>query len=136
AAEAEVQEAMAQAQVILDDITLAVTLAYRSMLAARERIDLARPAVEQARENLRLRRGKYRNGNRTPADIRDAETTLTPAPPPLPPPRPPSRVYKPLPPWPRWEYAPGGPRGSLPPRDAPEPAPELPPPPRPVPKEP
>jgi len=76
-AQAEVQEAVANAQVILDNISLQVTLAYRGVVAAYRRIELSRPAVEEARENLRLVRNKYRNGNATPTDIVDAETTLT-----------------------------------------------------------
>jgi outer membrane protein len=76
-ASAEVTAAVADAQTILDGISLEVNLAYRSVVAARERIDLTRVAVEQARENLRLVRVKYRNGNATPTDIVDAETTLT-----------------------------------------------------------
>jgi len=54
-----------------------VNLAYRGVAASRERIDLTKVAVEQARENLRLVRVKYRNGNATPTDIVDAETALT-----------------------------------------------------------
>jgi outer membrane protein TolC len=77
AAEAEIQEATASAQAILDQISLEVALAWRSLEAARQRIELARPAVDEARENLRLVRVKYRNGNATPTDIVDAETTLT-----------------------------------------------------------
>jgi outer membrane protein TolC len=76
-ATAEVTAAVADAQTILDSISLEVNLAYRNVVAARERIDLTRVAVEQARENLRLVRVKYRNGDATPTDIVDAETTLT-----------------------------------------------------------
>jgi outer membrane protein TolC len=46
-------------------------------MAARERIDLARTAVVQAEENLRLIRTRYRNGNATPTDIVDSEAALT-----------------------------------------------------------
>jgi outer membrane protein TolC len=45
--------------------------------AARERIDLARPAVVQAAEDLRLVRVRYGNGNATPTDVVDAEAALT-----------------------------------------------------------
>lgn len=76
-ADGEILEAAANAQSILDNITLEVTLAYRSATAARRRIALAEPAVAEARENLRLVRDKYRNGNATPTDIVDAETALT-----------------------------------------------------------
>ena len=54
-----------------------MTLAFRTAGAARARIDLSRPAVAQAEENLRLTRNRYRNGNATPTDIVDAESALT-----------------------------------------------------------
>ncbi len=77
AAEADVQAALADAQTILDAISLQVNLAYRGVVSARERIDLARTAVVQAEENLRLLRVRYRNGNATPTDVVDSEAALT-----------------------------------------------------------
>jgi outer membrane protein TolC len=77
AAEADVEAAVAGAQGILDSISLEVNLAWHAVKAAGERIDLSRPAIAQAQENLRLLRVKYRNGNSTPTDLVDAETTLT-----------------------------------------------------------
>jgi outer membrane protein TolC len=77
AAEAEIEAAIADAQTILDAISLQVNVAYRGVVAARERIDLARTAVTQAQENLRLVRVRYRNGNATPTDIVDSEAALT-----------------------------------------------------------
>jgi outer membrane protein TolC len=77
AAEAEVAAAAAQAQTVLDGISLEVSLAYRGVLATRERIPLTETAVTQATENLRLVRVKYKNGNATPTDLVDAETALT-----------------------------------------------------------
>jgi outer membrane protein TolC len=77
AAEADIESAIADAQTILDAISLQVNLAYRAVVASRERIDLARTAVVQATENLRLVRIRYRNGNATPTDIVDAEAALT-----------------------------------------------------------
>src|SRR5215510_2908356 len=44
-AEADVEAAVADAQAILDAISLQVNLAYRGVVAARERIDLSRVAV-------------------------------------------------------------------------------------------
>ena len=76
-AEADVEGALADAQTILDAISLQVNLAYRGAVAASERIDLSRTAVVQAEENLRLIRVRYRNGNATPTDIVDSETALT-----------------------------------------------------------
>lgn len=79
AAEAEVRQASAQSQTMLDAITLEVTLAYRAVLAARDRVELSRPTIAEAEENLRLERVKYRNGDATPTDLVDAETALTQA---------------------------------------------------------
>ena len=77
AADADVEAAVADAQAILDVISLQVNLAYRGVVAARERIDLSRTAVVQATENLRLLEVRYRNGNATPTDIVDSEAALT-----------------------------------------------------------
>ena len=77
AAEAEVTAATADAQVILDAISLEVDQAYRSELAAGQRVQLSRPTVTQAQENLRLVRVRYRNGDATPTDIADAQAALT-----------------------------------------------------------
>jgi len=76
-AEADIEAAVADAQTILDAISLQVNLAYRGVVAANERIDLSRTAVTQAQENLRLVRVRYRNGNATPTDIVDGEAALT-----------------------------------------------------------
>lgn len=77
AAEAEVSAALADAQVILDGVSLDVTQAFQAEVAASQRLELSRTAVVEAQENFRLVRVKYRNGNATPTDIVDSETTLT-----------------------------------------------------------
>jgi len=135
AAEADIHEAVANAQSILDGVTLEVTLAYRSAVTAQKRIDHLRPAVTEAQENLRLVRQKYRNGNATPTDIVDAETALTDAQQRLT-----SATYEFLAALVRLDYALGSPQGHL--LGAPD-GPELGPstaeetllPPRPAPKE-
>lgn len=76
-ADSEIEAAIAEAQAILDAISLQVNLAYRGVVATRERIDLARTAVAQAEENLRLVRVRYRNGTATPTDVVDGEAALT-----------------------------------------------------------
>jgi outer membrane protein TolC len=76
-AEAEIEAALADAQSVLDAISLQVNVAYRGVVASRERIDLARTAIVQADENLRLLRVRYLNGNATPTDIVDSESALT-----------------------------------------------------------
>ncbi len=77
AADAEIREAIANAESVVDNVTLEVTLAYRSVTTAQKRIGYLRPAITEAREFLRLVRNRYRNGNATPTDIVDAETALT-----------------------------------------------------------
>src|SRR5271157_2399428 len=76
-ADADVEAAVADAQAILNLISLQVNLAYRGVVASRERIDLARTAVVQATESLRLLEVRYRNGDATPTDIVDSEAALT-----------------------------------------------------------
>ena len=51
AAEAEIEAALAEAQTILEAISLQVNLTYRGVITARDRIDLARNAVAQARDS-------------------------------------------------------------------------------------
>ena len=76
-AKADVEAALADALTIQDAVSLEVNLAYRGVVAANERIDLSRPAVVQAQENLRLMQVRYRNGDATPTDIVDSEAALT-----------------------------------------------------------
>jgi outer membrane protein TolC len=77
AADAEIEAARADAQTILDTISLQVNLAYRGVVAAQERVGLARPAVEQSAEALRIVRQRYRAGTATPTDVIEAETAAT-----------------------------------------------------------
>lgn len=74
--EAQVAAAMAGLQVILDNVSLQVSVAYRAIDTDRQRIQLAETSVVQARENLRLIVVRYQNGNATPTDIVDAQTAL------------------------------------------------------------
>jgi outer membrane protein len=76
-AEADIEAGLADAQTILDAISLDVNLAYRGLVATGELIALSRTAVVQAEENLRLERIRYRNGDATPTDIVDGEAALT-----------------------------------------------------------
>jgi outer membrane protein len=76
-ADADIKQAAADAQGILNDISLEVTVAHRGVVSAQERVELARPAVEQSREALRIVRRRYRNGTATPTDVINAETART-----------------------------------------------------------
>ena len=77
AANADVEGALADAQDILNLISLQVNVAYRNFVASHQRIALSRTAVVQATEYLRLLEIRYRNGDATPTDIVDAQATLT-----------------------------------------------------------
>jgi outer membrane protein TolC len=76
-AEADIEAAIADAQAILDAISLQVNLAYRGVVSAQQRVELARPAVEQSAEALRIVRQRYRAGTATPTDVIEAEAAAT-----------------------------------------------------------
>src|SRR5262249_47722217 len=76
-ANASVRKSAAQAQLVCDTIAFEVNESYRDIDAARQALTLARPAIAQARENLRLVTTKYETGDVTPTDIVDAENSLT-----------------------------------------------------------
>ena len=76
-AQANVAAASAGLQVILDNISNQVNLAFQAIATNWQRIRLGEIAVAQARENLRLTVVKYNNSNATPTDLVDAQTALT-----------------------------------------------------------
>jgi outer membrane protein len=76
-ANAALRAAGAQAEVVCDTIAFEVNEAYRDVEAAHKSIELARPAVTQASENLRLVTLRFERGNATPTDTVDAQTSLT-----------------------------------------------------------
>ena len=76
-ADSRVRDALAQAEEVADTIAFQVNKAYREVVAARKGIERSRPAVEDARENYRLVRARYRAGDATASDIVEAEATLT-----------------------------------------------------------
>jgi len=77
AADADIEAALANTKTILDAISLQVNLAYRGVVANQEQVELARPAVEQSIEALRIVWQRYRAGTATPTDVIDAETAAT-----------------------------------------------------------
>jgi outer membrane protein TolC len=77
AAEADISQASAEAQGVLNDVSLEVTVAHRGVVSAQARVELSRPAVEQSAEALRIVRGRYRSGTATPTDVIEAETAST-----------------------------------------------------------
>ena len=76
-AEAQVRQAMAQAESIADQIAFQVNEAYRVAVTAWVGIADAHPAVDQARENYRLVQLRLREGAATPTEIADAQAALT-----------------------------------------------------------
>jgi len=77
AAGARTDAAVAQAQLVADTIAYEVNQAYYAVDDTRQRIVLARTAIAQAQENLRLVVNKYKAGDATPTDVVDAETAST-----------------------------------------------------------
>jgi outer membrane protein len=76
-ADSQVRQAMAQAESITDNIAFQVNEAYRGAVTAWVGIDDARPAVDQASENLRLVKLRLAEGAATPTEIADAQASLT-----------------------------------------------------------
>jgi outer membrane protein TolC len=76
-AEAEARAAVAQGKEVCDQIAYEVNVAYFALDDARQRIGLARTAVAQATENLRVVRSLIDRGDATPTDVVDAELALT-----------------------------------------------------------
>jgi outer membrane protein TolC len=76
-ADSQLRQAMAQAESIADNIAFQVNQAYRNAVTAWIGIEDARPAVDQASENYRLVQLRLREGAATPAEITDAQASLT-----------------------------------------------------------
>jgi outer membrane protein TolC len=76
-ADSQVRDALAQAEEVADTIAFQVNRAYLAVVTPRKGIDRSRPAVEDARENHRLVRARFRAGEATASDIVEAESTLT-----------------------------------------------------------
>src|SRR5581483_2441962 len=76
-AEADVRLALAQGKEICDRIAYEVSVAYFAIDDARQRIELARTAMMQATENLRVVRNLIERGDATPTDVVDGELALT-----------------------------------------------------------
>ena len=74
AADAKVRSNAAEAESVADLIAFQVNEAYRVTVAARKGIDLARPAVDQARESYRLVCARYKEGEAIPSDLIEAQT--------------------------------------------------------------
>jgi outer membrane protein TolC len=73
----KIREASAQADAIAENIAFQVSQAYHRVVAARKGIDTSRPAVDQTQETYRLVVARTREGDATPAELTDAEASLT-----------------------------------------------------------
>jgi outer membrane protein TolC len=73
----KIREASAQVDSIADNIAFQVSSTYYRAVAARKGIDTSRPAVDQTREAYRLVVARTREGDATPAELTDAEASLT-----------------------------------------------------------
>ncbi|HEY1785299.1 MAG TPA: TolC family protein [Pirellulales bacterium] len=77
--DARITAARAGLEVVLDQVSLQVSVSYQAIATDLERIRLGEIATAQAAENLRLTLVNYQNGNATPTDVVDAQTALTQA---------------------------------------------------------
>jgi outer membrane protein TolC len=78
-AHAERDAAAAGLNVILNNVSAQVNLAYNALATDRERIRLNSVGAGQARENLRVVVVRYTNGDAIPTEVVDAQTALTAA---------------------------------------------------------
>jgi len=76
-AERRIRKAAETAKQVCDGIALAVKQALLGIEEARKRLAVAKKAVSQAEENLRLVENKYKQTAATPTDVVDAETLRT-----------------------------------------------------------
>ncbi len=73
-AERRIRKAVETAEQVCDTISLEVKQGFLGVEDARERLAVAKTAVSQADENLRLVENKYKQAVATPTDVVDAET--------------------------------------------------------------
>ncbi len=76
-ADSKLRAAAAQAESMADTIAFQVNEAFRQLIVAHRGIERSKPAVEQAQEGYRLLRARAAKGDATPAEVTDAETSLT-----------------------------------------------------------
>lgn len=76
-ADSKTRAAMALADSIADTISFQTIEAFRQATTSFRAIELAKPAVTQARENYRLVKARAAQGDATATELTDAETALT-----------------------------------------------------------
>jgi outer membrane protein TolC len=72
----EIEALRLQYDNLLDSIMLEVKAGYLGMVSSRQRVDVTEKAIEQAKENLRLAKLRYKEGIGTSTDVTDAITLL------------------------------------------------------------
>ena len=75
-AKANLNNAVAQDEIILQAITLDVQQEYANLLLAQSKIDAAKSLVKQSEETLKLAEGRYKSGVGSPIEITDARVSL------------------------------------------------------------
>jgi outer membrane protein len=78
-AKAELRSLKLSREKLLDNIRLEVKSAYLDLQSSAQKIEVAKTAVAQAEENLRLQRLRYKEGVGTATEVLDAVTLLTTA---------------------------------------------------------
>jgi outer membrane protein len=78
-AKAELRSLQLSREKLLDNIRLEVKSAYLDLQSSAQKIEVAKTAVAQAEENLRLQRLRYKEGVGTATEVIDAVTLLTTA---------------------------------------------------------
>jgi outer membrane protein len=71
------EKLLEQKKKLIDDIKLEVEKYILDSRTARQRLDVTKDAIQQAKENLRINRTKYEEGVGTATDVLDAVTLLT-----------------------------------------------------------
>jgi outer membrane protein len=78
-AKSEVLSAKLLRDKMLDAVRLEVKGTYLDLLSSKQRIEVTKTAVDQAKENLRLQRLRYQEGVGTATDVLDAVTLMSTA---------------------------------------------------------
>jgi len=76
-AKAELRSLKLSREKLLDNIRLEIKSAYLDLKSSAQKIEVARTAITQAEENLRLQQLRYKEGAGTTTEVLDAVTLLT-----------------------------------------------------------
>ena len=76
-ADSRIRAAMAQADSLTDTIAFQVNEAYRQLVVSRRAIERSKAPVEQTRETYRIVKARARQGDASPSEVIEAETSMT-----------------------------------------------------------